>query len=86
MDSFDDKLAHLVTKEITQSLNDPEKMAMIVERLAAGLGFAIALAAKGDAKTIETLLMGAENHVAEVAADRAPSAKLISEFLVKKQG
>lgn len=81
--SFADRLASMVAKEAHAAKNDPDHMAVVIERLAAALGFTAALAAKGDPKTIDTLLAGAEAYAHAEAVDKAPLAALME---IMKQG
>lgn len=82
-ESFADRLGSLVAREVNVAKNDPDHMAVVIERLAAALGFTAALAAKGDPKTIDTLLAGAEAYAHAEAVDKAPVAALMD---LMKQG
>lgn len=76
---FADKLNALVSLEISRgTINNPEKMSDILEKLASSLGFTAALAAAGDPARTSHLLEGMTAYIYEVAAERAPLAKMIT--------
>ena len=75
---FSDKLAVLVSMSAKEA--DAEHMGMMIERLAAALGFTIALAAHGDGKAIDQLLAGAEGYAHREAVEKAPFARFMSEM------
>lgn len=54
-----------------------EGIAEIISLLASSLGTAIAIAAAGEPKNIDALLMGVENHIAETAAEKASDARML---------
>lgn len=72
---FADALASLTSKEMTQARGDPDREADAVERLAHALGLAIAMAAGGDAKAIDTMIEGATAYAHEEAVSVAPLAE-----------
>jgi len=77
--SFSDKLNALVSLEVSRgTIHDPAAMSDIIEKLAAALGFTAALAAHGQPERIAHLLEGMTAYVYEVAAERAPLAKMIA--------
>lgn len=73
---FADALASLTSKEMTQARGDHDREADAIERLARTLGFAIAMAAGGDPKTIDTMIEGATAYAHEEAVSSAPLAEL----------
>jgi hypothetical protein len=77
--TFADKLNSLVSLEVSRgTIHDPDAMSGIIENLAAALGFTAALAAHGGSDRISDLLEGVTAYVYEVAAERAPLAKMIA--------
>lgn len=70
--TFAADLASLVARQSYKAKGNPDAFAEIIERLAAALGFTIALAAEGDAKTIDRMLAGAEAYALSEAIDKAP--------------
>ncbi len=77
MSDFADKLAALTSREAADANGDPERMGVMIERLATALGFTIALAARGDANTISVLISGAEAYAFEEAVEKAPFVKMM---------
>jgi len=76
--AFADKLNALVSIEVSRgAIRDPAAMSDILEKLASALGFTAALAAAGEPDKIAHLLEGMTAYVYEVAAERAPLAKMI---------
>ncbi|MGB3445759.1 MAG: hypothetical protein WBA48_03575 [Xanthobacteraceae bacterium] len=76
--TFADKLNALVSLEVSRgTIHDPAAMSDIIEKLAATLGFTAALAAHGQPDRITHLLEGMTAYVYEIAAERAPLAKMI---------
>ena len=73
---FADRLASLISKEMTQARGDHDREADAIERLARMLGFAIAMAAGGDPKGIDTMIEGATAYAHEEAVSTAPLAEL----------
>lgn len=57
---FADDLVDLVAREAGLGRHDPDRMADMIERLSAALGFTIAIACKGDPQAIDTMMQGAE--------------------------
>ena len=74
--SFADRLSALVSGEMVAAKRDPDRMAEVVERLSAALGFSVALMARGDAKAIDELMTGAEAYAHSEAVEKAPLATL----------
>lgn len=56
--------------------DDPEQMSIAIENLSRALGFAVSMAAQGDPRTIDELLVGAEKHAHESAVENASLAAL----------
>lgn len=79
-EDFADKLAALLSGETQRCRGAPERYAALIERLAASLGFAVAMAAKGDPQMIDTLMTGAEAHAHQEAVDRAPIGKALARL------
>lgn len=73
--SFSDQLAALLAKETLAAMRDPDRMAGMVEMLAAALGLAVSLAAEGDGPLIDRLMQGAEAHAHAQAVGRASLAR-----------
>lgn len=79
MAEFNDKLASLVSLELSAgTVRDPAKMSCLIESLASSLAFTVAIAAQGDAKTIDHLLEGIVAYIYKTAAERAPLARKIA--------
>jgi hypothetical protein len=79
MAEFNDKLASLVSLEMSAgTVRDPAKMSCLIESLASSLAFTVAIAAQGDAKTIDHLLEGIVAYIYTTAAERAPLARTIA--------
>lgn len=77
--TFADKLNALVSLEVSRgTIHNPTAMSDIIEKLAAALGFTVALAAHGQPDRTAHLLEGMTAYVYEVAAERAPLAKMIA--------
>lgn len=53
-------------------------MGDMIEGLARGLGFTVAIAANGNAETIDTMIAGAERYALEETADKAEFAQFMS--------
>lgn len=80
MSDFHDKLSALLAKEAAEAGKSPdhaERMGDMVEALARGLGFTVAIAVNGDANGIETMIAAAERYALEEAAEKAPVAKFM---------
>lgn len=75
--TFAEGLASFTAREAAAAKNDPDRMGEMVERLAAALGFTVALAAEGDAELIDKLMVGAEAHAHAEAVERAPLVRLM---------
>jgi len=81
MSDFHDKLSALLAKEAAAAGRVPdraERMGDMIEALARGLGFTVAIATNGDAQGIETMVAAAERYALEEAADKAPVAKFMA--------
>jgi hypothetical protein len=68
---FSDKLSALVAFEMSAAHGDPDRMAEVLERLLFSASFTISIMARGDAKTTENLITGAEAYLAEGAVGYA---------------
>ena len=77
MTSFADDLAKLVSKEAAAGKNDPDRMAAMVERLAAALGFTVALACRGDPRAVDEMLAGADAHAHAEAVEKSTLFRLM---------
>lgn len=80
MSDFAENVAKLVAGEMTLAKGNPDRMASMIERLAAMLGFTVALAAEGDPRTIDTLLAEADAQAHEEAVARAPIGRRLGEL------
>lgn len=81
MSDFHDKLSSLLSKEAAASTKAPdraERMGDMIESVARGLGFTVAIAANGNAEAIDTMISAAERYALEEAADKAPFAQFIA--------
>lgn len=81
MNDFSDRLASMLAKEAAAARKAPdraERMGDMVEALARGLGFTVAIATNGDAAGIETMISAAERYALEEAADKAPLAQFMA--------
>lgn len=81
MSDFHDRLAAMLSKEAAAAAKAPdrhERMGDMIEGLARGLGFTVAIAANGNAETIDTMIAGAERYALEEAADKAPLAQFMA--------
>lgn len=78
-ETFTDKLAFLVAFEMEGAKGDPDRMGIMIERLAAALGFTVAIAAHGDGETIDRLLTGAEGYAHAEAVDKARLARFMAD-------
>ena len=82
---FSDKLSKLLTLEHAAAKADPMRLADMVERMSRGLGFTIALAAKGDPMVIDILMQGAEDYAHQEAVEKAAFVRLISQSTQMKE-
>jgi len=78
--SFEDQLAKLVAEEMGAARGDHDRMAAVIERLSAALGFSIAITSQGDPQMIDTLMHGAERYAHEEAVSKARIARLIKSI------
>lgn len=81
MGEFHDKLAALLSKEAADAAkaqDRAERMGDMIEGLARGLGFTVAIAANGNAETIDTMIAGAEQYALQEAAEKAPFAQFMA--------
>jgi hypothetical protein len=72
MSNFKNELASLIAAEAVASRFDPERMSILIERLAVVLGLVVTIAADGDPELIDTLIAGAEARALEEAVARSP--------------
>lgn len=79
-DDFAERLGKLVSRELPQARKDPERLAIMVEKLIAGAGLAIAVGCNGDPKSIEAMLQGVEAYLYESAAQYAGVGTLTAEI------
>lgn len=81
MSEFHDKLAAMLAREAADAGKAPdrtERMAAMIEGLARGLGFTVAIAAFGDGEGIDTMIAAAERYALEEATDKAPFARFMA--------
>jgi len=71
MRMFENELATLIAREARASRSDPERMAVLIERLASVLGLAVAIASDGDPKLIDLLIADAEVYARRAAIARS---------------
>jgi hypothetical protein len=79
-DLFRQELAPIVFRHMQTAKRDPEQLANVYETLASMLGSTVAEGCGGDAKMMGVMLEGLAQHMMEVAAERAPLMKLLSQF------
>jgi hypothetical protein len=77
---FGDQLAALVAEEVTQARLNPARQAAAVELLASSLGFAVAMASRGDRLTLDTLMEGATAYAHTAAVERAHVARVVDQL------
>lgn len=77
MADFETRLSAMVSKELT---GDAAQIGGLVEQLTRSLGFAIAIASRGDAAMADTLLEGASGYLAEEVARHEKLARLMASF------
>lgn len=78
---FQDRLAAMLAKEAAAAgrvADRAERMGDMIEALARGLGFTVAIAANGKSEGIETMIAAAEKYALEEAADKAPLAQFMA--------
>lgn len=75
---FATKLAALCSLEAAQARGDADRSALMIERLAASLGFAVAIAACGNAAVIDEMMAGAEGYAYREAVSKAPFARMVA--------
>ena len=80
MGDFADKLAALTSIEASEAHGDAERMGVMVERLAAALGFTVAMACRGNGPAMDEMLAGAEGYAHSEAVEKAPLARFMSEM------
>jgi len=68
MSEFSDKLSGLVSLEMAAAHGNPDRMAEVLERLTASVGFTIAIMAKGSPEAANSLAEGASNYLVTEAA------------------
>lgn len=78
--NFTDALGALCSREMAIAANSPERMGVMIERLAAALGFTIAVAARGRPDGIDQMMEGAEGYAHREAVEKAPLARFMAEM------
>ena len=81
MTDFHSRLSSMLAKEAAdagKAADRPERMGDMIEALARGLGFTVAIAANGNAEGIDTMIAAAERYALEEAADKADFAKFMA--------
>lgn len=81
MSDFHSRLSSMLAKEAAdaaKATDRPERMGDMIEALARGLGFTVAIAANGNAEGIDTMIAAAERYALEEAADKADFAKFMA--------
>lgn len=81
MSGFGDAISSLLAKTAADASKAPdraERLGDMIEALARGLGFTIAIAANGNAETIDTMIQGAEQYALQEAAEKAPFAQFMA--------
>ncbi|MBG7616515.1 hypothetical protein IWC96_14650 [Brevundimonas sp. BAL450] len=81
MSEFHGRLASMLSKEASdagKATDRPERMGDMIEALARGLGFTVAIAANGDPEAIETMIAAAEKYALEEAASKADFARFMA--------
>lgn len=81
MSDFHTRLASMLAKEAAVAAKAPdraERMGDMIEAIARGLGFTVAVATNGDRMGIETMITAAEKYALEEAVENAPLAKFMS--------
>ncbi|UFM64199.1 hypothetical protein LOS78_01630 [Paracoccus sp. MA] len=88
MADFFDRLVAVCAPEIAAAVktNDADRAAAMIEGLATMLGRTIARAAGGDAREIEKILMGCEQHIAAEAAGVAGLINLQETLRARRGG
>lgn len=88
MAEFFDQLAGLCVRELNAASKaaDPDRLAGVIEGLATILGRTIARACLGDAKQIDTMLTGVEQHMTAEAAGMAGVMRLAEVAKARGEG
>ena len=86
MATFDDQLSHLISEEAAAAHNDADRLGAMIERMARALGFTIAIASRGDGKTIDTMIEGATAYAHEEAVDKSRFGQFMSGMSRKSRG
>ena len=68
---FEDRLAALVSMELSHARRDADRMGVLIERLAGSLGLVIAAATRGNAEGIDEMIAGAEGYIHSTAVERS---------------
>lgn len=79
MTDFHDRLAGMLAKEASAAHGDADRLGEMIEAVARGLGFTVAIAARGDPQTIDAMIAGAEAYALQEAADKAPFAQFMAQ-------
>lgn len=80
MSDFNTSLSRLCQKALKEAGEDREAQAEIIERLINATAFTIAITCKGDTKTMDTLLAGAEQQLYEAAAGHKEFGALMARL------
>jgi hypothetical protein len=72
-------LQALTAKEAAAAHGDADRFGQMIEGLARALGFTVAIAARGDPKTIDTMIEGATAYAHGEAVEKATFAKFMSQ-------
>lgn len=81
MTDFHSRLSSMLAKEAAaagKAADRPERMGDMIEALARGLGFTVAIAVNGNAEGIDTMIAAAERYALEEAAEKADFAKFMA--------
>lgn len=78
MSQFPAALASMLAKEATAAKDDPDRMGEMVEAIARGLGFTVAILARGNPAMIDEVMTGADAHAHAEAVDKAPIIRLMA--------
>ncbi len=81
MGDFHSRLSSLLAAEASEASKCPdraERMGDMIEALARGLGFSVAIATNGDPSGTETMIAAAERYALEEAASKASFARFMA--------
>lgn len=83
MSDFHSRLASMLSKEAAdanKSADRAERMGDMIEAMARGLGFTVAIAANGRRDGIDTMIAAAEQYALQEAAEKAPFAEFMAQI------